>query len=333
MHSDGSESSISSVSCKLLKSLQGLFWIAGAFSICLTFVAGLQIRNWLSDLCCHFFLQYSVIQAAVLLFAVLCRRWTFAFVVLLSLLFCLSQILPCFFQKQALAEGDVPRLSILQMNVNAVNDRYDLALDCIRQFNPDLVIFEELTPGWSKAMITALSHDYPYYEAAPRYDNFGIAFFSRLPLNKTAARRSSIVAMGNSKVPGITSVLRLRDKQVSVIAIHTLPPISLAGFDERNLILDQAQGLRGGDSAPFILVGDFNCTLWSPYLRDICEKMDLLNSRSGFGIQPTWPVQLPLMMIPIDNFLHSRKVITCRQQLGPAIGSDHLPVFAEFAFP
>jgi endonuclease/exonuclease/phosphatase (EEP) superfamily protein YafD len=77
-------------------------------------------------------------------------------------------------------------------------------------------------------------------------------------------------------------------------------------------------------------MGDFNTTPWSVLMRQVLRESGLVNSQSGFGLQPTWPATLPnFLQIAIDHCLHSPSLITKHRTIGPNIGSDHLPIGLE----
>lgn len=117
---------------------------------------------------------------------------------------------------------------------------------------------------------------------------------------------------------------------VSIIATHPLPPVSQEYFDWRNQqfaeIGDRVQQLK---NQPVIVVGDLNTTMWSPYYRKFIGDSGLKNGRSGFGVQPTWPVDAPILSIPLDHCLVSPEIKVIDSRVGKDIGSDHYPLITE----
>ena len=82
------------------------------------------------------------------------------------------------------------------------------------------------------------------------------------------------------------------------------------------------------DRSSIILAGDMNLTSYTRQFRKLKRKLKLVDSRKGFQRQASWPTLLPaILRIPIDHVLVSKDIEVVERSLGPAIGSDHLPVF------
>jgi len=79
----------------------------------------------------------------------------------------------------------------------------------------------------------------------------------------------------------------------------------------------------GASSLPAIVVGDLNATPWSNAFSGLGHA-GLLRAT---GLKPTWPaIGLGWMGIPIDHVLVTPHWSVMERQIGPNIGSDHLPV-------
>jgi endonuclease/exonuclease/phosphatase (EEP) superfamily protein YafD len=81
------------------------------------------------------------------------------------------------------------------------------------------------------------------------------------------------------------------------------------------------------------VLGDLNMTVWSPYYKSFVEKTKLHNTRTGFGILPTWPAQSPLLFIPLDHCLVSEDIKVLHTRTGRNVGSDHLPLITDTVIP
>ena len=67
------------------------------------------------------------------------------------------------------------------------NSRHDRVVALLRDEQPDVVLLQEFTRAWRRGL--APVHDiYPHRHAFTREDNFGIALFSRHPLESVETR-------------------------------------------------------------------------------------------------------------------------------------------------
>ncbi len=81
-----------------------------------------------------------------------------------------------------------------------------------------------------------------------------------------------------------------------------------------------------------MVVGDFNAARWSHGFRALLDRSGMVDSERGFGFQPTFPAGLPYpLRIPIDHLLHGEGLAVTDRVLGPALGSDHLPLVVDLA--
>ena len=81
---------------------------------------------------------------------------------------------------------------------------------------------------------------------------------------------------------------------------------------------------------PVVVAGDLNVTPWSGHFRHLLSVSQLADSRTGYGLQLSWPAVsfLPALM-PIDHILVSEQVQVLERQTSPPIGSDHRAVWAD----
>jgi len=80
---------------------------------------------------------------------------------------------------------------------------------------------------------------------------------------------------------------------------------------------------------PVILLTDFNATSWSSNFQDLTTATGLRDSRIGFGVQPTWPAQLPGLRVPIDHCLVSPKIEIHDRRVTANAGSDHFGIYLD----
>jgi endonuclease/exonuclease/phosphatase (EEP) superfamily protein YafD len=171
------------------------------------------------------------------------------------------------------------------------------------------------------ASLAELDALYPYKVVETRDDPFGIALYSR-----SALQSSSVVAAAPLQYPQIHATAMIGNRTLQVIAAHPPNPIYSNGAYSRNLQLDTIAQLASRSPQPVVVVGDLNISMWASHYRQMIAKSGLHNARDGFGVAPTWPVFLPIAMIPIDHVLVSGDIQVSSFATGPRIGSDHLPI-------
>ena len=190
------------------------------------------------------------------------------------------------------------------------------------------MVLQEVTRRWMWAM-EGLAAEYPHQLTGPREDNVAIAIFSRLPL----ARRD-LHELGVAGLPTLTATVLVDEQPVALLVTHPKPPVERRQFLLRNDQLQEVGALARALPRPLVVVGDLNTTMWSPWYRDFCGPNELTNARDGFGILPSWPVPYPAVArLPIDHCLVSPGITVTGCRLGPAIGSDHLPLIVDLVVP
>jgi len=108
-----------------------------------------------------------------------------------------------------------------------------------------------------------------------------------------------------------------------------LPPGSAEYARLRNEQLHTVAAQVKASYRPVILIGDLNGTPWSPYFRDFLRASGLRNTSQGRGVQGSWPAGLPAGRIPLDHCLVSPEIRVIDRQVGPQVGSDHLPLLVD----
>jgi endonuclease/exonuclease/phosphatase (EEP) superfamily protein YafD len=217
------------------------------------------------------------------------------------------------------------QFKIIHANVNTANRQYQKVIELINAQEADVFVAQEVNGQWLK-MLKPLEIRLPYKIVEPRSDNFGIALYSKYPLNN-----AQIIYLGRAKVPSISVQLAHAHKPLTIVATHPLPPISAEYFAKRNDQLGRVATYLSTLKTPIILIGDLNITMWTGAYRRLVNDTGLINARQGFGLLPSWPALLPFALIPIDHCLLSKGIEVVDISTGPDVGSDHLPLIVELA--
>ena len=285
---------------------------------------GLARWNWWADLIAHFRVPAALVSLTAALALAHGRRRVPASACFLGL--ALIQAIPSFWLIWPITGGpadrDAPGLRVFFANVLIDNLDHGAAARAIRAERPDLIGLVEVSPEWVEGL-DSIRREYPYRVEFPTGVT-GLVLWSKLPMADARAVRPS-----TGSLICLTGRVPLGAGSLRVWLVHTKSPMARrgeVGFAE----LDALAGLFASRTGPRLAFGDFNTTDGSPHFGALLAKSGLRDGRLGFGAQPSWPIWSPLR-ITIDHTLISKNLALRSRKLGPAIGSDHLPVVFEVA--
>lgn len=221
------------------------------------------------------------------------------------------------------------KISILQLNLwGGKNRKYKDVIDLIEKSDADVVGVSEVTQTWEQKLLRELSAKYPFHIAhdsvlEPRYG--GVALFSKYKLDN-----AKTIQFPSSMRTRIEADINFPDQKAHIVLCH--PKVPKPGTTFRNDELDAIAESISAQSQPCIMIGDLNCTPFSPIFDKLLAKSRLLDSERGFGIQPTWSLHWPVPLFPIDHLLHTSEFSTTNRQLLKSVGSDHKPVLVELSY-
>ncbi len=283
---------------------------------------------WFTDIFSHFKLQYVTILMFFLLPAALypAKKRIFQIVLILILIIWNSWfIVPLYAQDKVMMENSGESLSILSMNLLAANTNYNKALDLIREKDPDIVVFQELSPQWEE-QLQDLFLRYPFSQMHPQNNNFGIGVLSKFPMN------SAVTDLGKGFPPSVLGEIKVDRKLFTILATHPFPPVGQDRFEFRNEQLKEIAKLSNKQPGNFIVAGDLNTSSYSLHFRELLKNGNLQDSRKGFGIASTWPADFLIMRTTLDHILYKGNIQVLSRKTESSIGSDHLPVYLEIGF-
>lgn len=215
-------------------------------------------------------------------------------------------------------EGD---LKLLSVNVLTSNRNPQPLLDLIAEEQPDLLVLLEVNQMWLD-MLRSLHEDFPYRAEQARGDNFGIALWSRIPME------AKTEWLGPVEIPSIRAHFGEVEVPFTLFAIHPLPPMNKSMVLSRDRQLTAVAEQINRVPHPVLVAGDANTTPWSHAMLGFRAKAGLQPARTS--LTSTWPTGFAPMGIQIDHVLATVgiEVVSCER--GTDIDSDHWPLLTRF---
>ncbi|MFM1814887.1 MAG: hypothetical protein RLZ98_1582 [Pseudomonadota bacterium] len=221
-----------------------------------------------------------------------------------------------------LREGTVPGGRILFANVWEENADLSRLLSLLRRAPADVVVLAEVKAEWRRSF-EQLRNIYPHQQYCTGRPSCQVALLSRLPFRSSGVERATwrhppvVWAHFGAGVFG--------PRPMTVVGTHAWRPTRNPWTHRFHLsaIGSLMQRFQG----PVVLVGDFNAPAWSQGMKTMIDAAALKVPDCHLPSWPAWPLTLP--QFSFDHVLASSDVSVARIGLGPNIGSDHLPVWAD----
>lgn len=213
-------------------------------------------------------------------------------------------------------------LRILSANLLYKSRNFERSLQKIAGSGADIVVLCEVTPHM-RERLRSLDARYPYSLDTCAPDGlYGLAILSRFPLTLRSK------GAGEDALPRhLAADFAIAGRPVALVAIHPTNPLRLSRAHRIPGEFDAVAALCRAAPEDLILVGDCNAAGWSRYLQDLERAAGLSNDRR---LRPSWPIWLPPpMRLPLDHIWVRGRISLQQADLGPRLGSDHLPLVAE----
>ena len=202
----------------------------------------------------------------------------------------------------------------------------------------DLVLLQETTPAWERAIRRSLSKRYPHmaFHHSAHWPAGGLAFLSRYPLEGLRLSPSRL-----GFFPAWRAVVQTPQGPLQVVNVHLKPPVSASGSYVKGYFVTPKERKRemNGHLAlikpglPTMVAGDFN--------EQSGGGLKVLKDRSMVTALPRfapsaktwrWPVGSLVIRQRLDHIVyHPSSRLKCLGAKVISAGrSDHLPVVARF---
>ena len=188
----------------------------------------------------------------------------------------------------------------------------------------DVIVLSEFGPD-KRPMLARLKEAYPFQvECADRW-SCAMALLSRRRLTASGVGRLAAERQAGASEPPAQFVWAKVEGSLTLIGTHVVRPSRDPWLHQRQMSA-LSRFLRNIDG-PLVLAGDLNASPWSNAFRRLRAATGLLPASV---LTPTWPAwPLPLPQVALDHILVSSDLTVAAAGTGPAIGSDHLPLWVQ----
>jgi endonuclease/exonuclease/phosphatase (EEP) superfamily protein YafD len=179
----------------------------------------------------------------------------------------------------------------------------------------DVVVLSEFGPN-KQPLLATLKRIYPFQVDCADEWPCSLALLSRLPFEAAGAIRNA------ADMPAF--VWARLNGHLTIVGTHLHRPSRDPWLHERQMSA-LAQFIRRIDG-PIVLSGDLNTSPWSSSFRMLRSVTGLTPASVLMPTWPAWPLAVPQMAL--DHVFVSPELAVTTAGTGPAVGSDHLPVWA-----
>lgn len=220
-----------------------------------------------------------------------------------------------------------PSLRLVSFNFKKDNPHPEEAAAWLANADADIVVLLEAPPPQSPASLKLLAA-YPYQIDC----RLSGGRCSTQILSKTPPLKKEALGRGDpNNRKGLSAAkgeFCISNTKISVIAAHLSRPWprGVQQRDMRELIFH----VKNNPPETLVVAGDFNLTPWSYALRSLDRAFEINRVTRA---SPTWPANhAPApALLPLDHIYAGSAINGLSVLRGPANGSDHRPVIADFA--
>ncbi len=236
------------------------------------------------------------------------------------------------------ATAEPEGLRVITFNMLHHNPRHDDITEWLREADADIVFMQEVADQivageWSGFDL------YPY--RAVQVTDLGLwkdMILSRYPI--LSAENLPIGMQGSTQQ---RVVVKIEGQDVALYNVHIAGPAinfrRIPMYDDmhRDAKIAALLAILAEETRPYIMAGDFNMTEFAPMYGKMAEVMCDSYVEAGVGIGASWPTAGTIIFFPeimpalmrIDYVWHSEGFRAVDAEVGPRLGSDHLPIIAE----
>lgn len=174
-------------------------------------------------------------------------------------------------------------LHILHIDIFNTEDNKTQILDKIIKLNPDILMFEELTPDWNKFLINNLQKEYKNILSLNSLD-----FDSKLILSKHEFISKDTFELAGH--PQLDVTIFYKNTPLKIIYTYVVPYTMVGeNINNKYQVDDLAEYIGKSKISALIVAGEFNQVYWTKRIRNFLYKTKLNNARRFISFEKRNP--------------------------------------------
>ncbi len=274
------------------------------------------------DLFSHFRVYLAVLSLLLVFAAIIIVNRLSIYALIISLVINVATIIPFIFP--FVIPVDDTEFKLVTVNLWVYNPVKSPAIQFLRTSDADVIVLNEVSSNW-KPYVKKLKDMYPYQYFRTNCMERGhcqMALLSKEPWYELTS--------SNNKASIPTFIMaRFLHKGVNltVLGTHLIYPLENGTAELQLRQINSISKIVNDVKGTIILTGDFNFSPWSFLHRRLTGDTEL--ERAEGGILASWISRSLPIRLPIDHTYFRSKKGSARMELGPNIGSDHLPIITD----
>lgn len=243
------------------------------------------------------------------------RRYRYMFVVLASVMLVNTLFTDVITgnQNDPAAQG----LKVAHFNVLKYTSDHGPTMQRAIETKADIISFQEVDFEWADTLLKYLPEQYPHYKIVPYDGSYGLAIFSKHPLEH-------VEVMYVDEVPNLVGKVLVDEQAINFVASHTKAPLRPFNYHHRNNHIAAISHYLKRIEGPLLVIGDFNTVPWDDNILQFKSDSNLFDSRKDLAA--TYPNKIGIARIPIDYIFHSQEVECLSFSTVVGTSSDHLGI-------
>lgn len=164
------------------------------------------------------------------------------------------------------------KLKVAHVNLSNLDDRISDVFHIAAGEDLDVISFQELTPDWDMLLFDSLQSVFPYRYQQVRIDPYGMAIYSKHPLQIA----DTIQCHG---IPMIHIAVDKAEERFHLVSSYLTPALDKQSLAKASSQLRRIAREVASLDAPVIALGEYNMTYWTPEIREFRNSSKLQNSR------------------------------------------------------